>query len=1284
MDKSSPDEALVIDGYLDWCQALRQGNSQALLLLALDDLFMQSCIFDPRTGDGGYNDLEHFLDDVLKGLLEPKHLDHLSWIVQYSLTAIEHLLRGVREELVREHELLPVEQVSQTDSASIIWLSRLQGRTIKEKLSGKRQMLAPVRNWTIDTAENRLFKVFLERLNELNEAKAAALGSADDFYEQVAAQITRWLASDEVRAMRRWANLPPNNVLLADKYYRKIWDSWEWIRSIDDSCRVEAAALPDKLLQSAFWVTAAALHELSSVRFLQVPCVFSMRSFTAVPVSQVSSLTQNKLYLAGFWENNRFALEYKHDEVVFTIPSLQCRVSGNASGLTLHYSQDESQHEHTVTIAAGESSILQLHKALSNILRSLPLSTVRAHTNKDVALDPDKTDSSARYGLIDLSQMRPHYALVDEEPRAEQQLPYRLLGQFCDSDKCGRVFLDCSLTEGLLLTEHNPVLSPYDLFSGEKTDHEMFAAAQLFFSKLHDEVRCTQACYYLVPDAADEIALSTVRRQLNLYFPNAQPLPRSIATVFALLKSCPDAFAGHNQVLVMCASLFGTQLVITPLLGTRETKIQTKLPQAGGMLWEHYPSNIYSPPELKQVYLSILPAGFNKQACKQMSFAFADIPALENVGVSFADTEQETGQKADLSFWLFEPQKVQELSSLLTSVQLKAQMFFADIQQQMQLKDDIPLFFISADSALQLQDEPELEVRNLGGFSPVTGGAQLIAWQQLPNSPDLWKDHLPELFMRASVNGITSYVPLVRSSKAVLPHFGECFVVTKVEFSLPQGKDLYQFPLTKSERGKPLRYQMQITSPAFPLNADVTCDLEVLYTYGAEQPYRLLVKPKSGHKAPFQQIEAQWVNAESIKRNSPVPQLPAALKWANLRRYPSNRGSSDVIAWMLREFGNVHNLCKKYLSVLDGTQQSDDIRLEVENFASNVSVVRKNGEFGFLSLPDGKEVFFHPREYYGHGSLWDQEVIYFTLTKTDNGYKACDISDTIGASWLEDRANKLQKSLRFPSIQIWRDGRSINDADAPQQLRDAVETFEQDLQVIERLGLLDSKLGQECSLCAARMHKDAVWFQALWQKLELISASTEKPDNLGFYVDMLGSAIGDLSLPVQQRIHDNLLMNISTWKINALAQAYWRCPDVVTKLTAEQVKTLGQAVYSTLNSMLHNDSTKPGYKTTRKIMRLCELLLALLRTRGSQDPQISQVLDANGDLAAKLIEAVDNLQQYYSQHPFPMNTFVRLNLDKPESWKNMPDLLYAVYMYLSGDDGADDIMITAIVDDVDE
>ena len=180
---------------------------------------------------------------------------------------------------------------------------------------------------------------------------------------------------------------------------------------------------------------------------------------------------------------------------------------------------------------------------------------------------------------------------------------------------------------------------------------------------------------------------------------------------------------------------------------------------------------------------------------------------------------------------------------------------------------------------------------------------------------------------------------------------------------------------------------------------------------------------------------------------------------------------------------------------------------------------------------------------------------------------------------------------------------------------------------------------------------------------------------------MIGSAIGDLSLPVQQRIHDNLLININTWKINALAQAYWRCPDVVTKLTAEQVKTLGQAVYSNLNSVLHNDSTKHGYKITRKITRLCELLLALLRTRGSQDPQVSQVLDANGDLAAKLIEAVDNLQQYYSQHPFPMNTFVRLNLDKPESWKNMPDLLYAVYMYLSGDDGADDIVITAIVDE---
>lgn len=37
--------------------------------------------------------------------------------------------------------------------------------------------------------------------------------------------------------MKRWANLPPNNTLLSDQNYRKIWNAWNELRDLDMDIR---------------------------------------------------------------------------------------------------------------------------------------------------------------------------------------------------------------------------------------------------------------------------------------------------------------------------------------------------------------------------------------------------------------------------------------------------------------------------------------------------------------------------------------------------------------------------------------------------------------------------------------------------------------------------------------------------------------------------------------------------------------------------------------------------------------------------------------------------------------------------------------------------------------------------------------------------------------------------------------------------------------------------------------------------------------------------------------
>ena len=121
-------------------------------------------------------------------------------------------------------------------------------------------------------------------------------------------------------------------------------------------------------------------------------------------------------------------------------------------------------------------------------------------------------------------------------------------------------------------------MTSHDIFSSEAHSiQDISLATQAFFEKIHEHVRCQQL-HYIFPDGVEEFSLSSVRQQINLCFPDARPLPRSIGAVFDFLHANPDAFLNYKRVLVLVVSILGTQLVVTPLIGQKDEEIQKKIP----------------------------------------------------------------------------------------------------------------------------------------------------------------------------------------------------------------------------------------------------------------------------------------------------------------------------------------------------------------------------------------------------------------------------------------------------------------------------------------------------------------------------------------------------------------------------------------------------------------------------------------------------------------------------------------------------------------------------------
>ena len=203
----------------------------------------------------------------------PPGKDRLYRIVEHTREPLMEIMRRLRERLVREHASLPIRAVRELDSASFFALSRRPGRTVREKLADRPYLWAVRRRWTVDTTENRLVKAYCLRLAYLLRVREDCRGTQDE--PQVTAflvAIDSWLQSGEAKEIGRWENLPPNNLLLGHRDYRRIWDAWRWIGSLDDDMGHDNRQRLAQWMTILFWSIVSRLGSDGGVRFIEQPC----------------------------------------------------------------------------------------------------------------------------------------------------------------------------------------------------------------------------------------------------------------------------------------------------------------------------------------------------------------------------------------------------------------------------------------------------------------------------------------------------------------------------------------------------------------------------------------------------------------------------------------------------------------------------------------------------------------------------------------------------------------------------------------------------------------------------------------------------------------------------------------------------------------------------------------------------------------------------------------------------------------------------------------------------
>ena len=213
----------------------------------------------------------------------------------------------------------------------------------------------------------------------------------------------------------------------------------------------------------------------------------------------------------------------------------------------------------------------------------------------------------------------------------------------------------------------------------------------------------------------------------------------------------------------------------------------------------------------------------------------------------------------------------------------------------------------------------------------------------------------------------------------------------------------------------------------------------------------------------------------------------------------------------------------------------------------------------------------------------------------------------------------------------------------------------------------------EIRFLLACMHKDAPDDCIRWIIGQIQGQKIRDPRAVGF-------ALGDVSEQWQKVLLSKLVANPTNDSLSVFAYAIWRERSVVERFSLSELADILRDLSERLEKI---NSAPIAYVRkqdwSRATIGTLELLLGLLRARASSNPEIKMLLQPHQKITKELAKQVERVTELVAQSNISLLSRVQINIEKPEGDRT-PDLLYALRLYLTGDDGANEIHISSVSD----
>lgn len=587
---------------------------------------------DPRTGAPLPRPLSEILLDIralTAAGIRPFPHDRLLSAAEFAAGSLGHLIDRHSHRIVRSHEQLPFHQLREVDTRSMAWLARQPGRNIREKLSGRTHALGVKRDVSANTTENQLLRSFAKLLTQRASNRLAYTGA----YDRTQADLERICRMESCvrlcdERMRRsgLADVPqlmrtqPNNVLLSDPHYSRIFRAWKWLRDDEEVLRQSWGAALDRVRTLLCWMVASQLAARERVVIAEtLGRVFSghgddqrfgvelLGSSGNEPGWLLNPPLEFLILPSG---NNdapfRIRMSLEGEFIMVHISTLSREgllKESSVSALTfkVRAGADCLQPQRGIGIAidGGDVSLRDVNRVHADIAGLAPLSIAIAQEILQRCGVAPRIEESARVppGIADGARLGIEFGNTSLHASNEKPIPFAgspwALALNFPKDSGDFEWLDGGADQLFVAGTSGRSLwtvgSIIDVDEEVDTGMVALAADRLLnnlVSKL--DIRGDVRLAYAVPDAVDEFSQRSLRSAFATSFHCSVPVWRSVAAAMAWVSAAGEGCLRQNESIVVVDTEFA-DVSLTILTACYDEKLARMRPDSCGIYWERKP-----------------------------------------------------------------------------------------------------------------------------------------------------------------------------------------------------------------------------------------------------------------------------------------------------------------------------------------------------------------------------------------------------------------------------------------------------------------------------------------------------------------------------------------------------------------------------------------------------------------------------------------------------------------------------------------------------------------------